>query len=1207
MRLREIVRYELEHRLRSASTWIYPGYLFLVAIWMFLATADGGSSGHFNAPERIAGGSVLVGMFGMLVTAALFGDAAVRDVAAGMDPLLYTSPLRKTEYLGGRFLAAWAVNAVVLVAVPLGFLAATALVAAHEPGASEALGPFRVAAFAQAYLLFLLPNLALVGALLFTIAALSRQVLPAYLGAIGLFLGSVVAINYASEIEGPVLAALVDPTGIGALQSVTRYWTEAERNTRLVGFPAALVWNRVVWLAVAAGVLSLLVRSVRFTHADDGGRRRRARPVDERSRSRAEAAGPAPVAVPRVAGTFGVRTATRQALSVAREALAESAANRWFAAVLLACAGLTMLFGWNVGDTVFDTSTWPVTFLVAETVLSQRTVPIYYMLITLYAGALVWTPREVGAAEFADAAPVTEGVALLGRLLALVVMLAMFQAASMLGGLLIQALQGYTRFEPGLYLAILFGLNLADHVLLAVLAVTIHVVVNHKYLGHLVALTALVSAVVLEKLGIVRHHLLLYGSDPGWTYSDMNGFGPFLGPFVWFKLYWAAWALLLAVLAGLFLVRGQTSGLRGRLGQARARLSAPVLRAAGVALALIVGLGGFIFYNTNVLNDYRSPEDAGRRQAAYERRYRRFEASPQPVITAAELRVEIYPEQTAVDTRGSFALTNRTGAAIDAVHVSFMDPEVQARELSLDRDARLVLADDEVGFRIYALDRALAPGDSLQLAFAVTYRPRGFPNSGIATAVARNGSSFNRKWLPFVGYQPAFELSGEDERRRLGLEPRAPMPGPDDAGARRYRHSVRDADLVDVDMILGTSEDQIAITPGALRRSWTENGRRYYHYRTDAPTSFSATVFSAAYAVLEDRWKDVALRIYYHPTHDYVLDRTLRSMKSSLEYYTGHFGPYPEAELRVVEIPRYGGFGVAHPHTIAFTEDYFFSRVRDGEVDLPFYGTAHEIAHQWWGGQARGAQVRGHAFLSESLANYSAMMVTEKEYGPAAAREVYDFQMERYLHGRATQSREVPLLEVTDQPYIAYRKGAIAMYTLREQIGEERVDAALRRYLEQHREGGPPYPTSLDLYAELRAVTPDSHQALLKDLFEEVTLWEVRTERARVERTDAGEYQVTLEVAGKKLRADSVGAETEVPMDDLVEVGVFAPGGDDELGAPLYLQQHRVRSGAQTIRVTVAQEPARAGVDPHRKLIDRQRRDNVVDVETAAAPAARGP
>ena len=105
VRLHEIFRFEVEYRLRSPSTWIYGGILFLIAIWMLLATADGGPGSHFNAPERLAGASVIVGMFGLLVTAGIFGDAAVRDTHVGMEPLLFTTPLRKAEYLGGRFLA----------------------------------------------------------------------------------------------------------------------------------------------------------------------------------------------------------------------------------------------------------------------------------------------------------------------------------------------------------------------------------------------------------------------------------------------------------------------------------------------------------------------------------------------------------------------------------------------------------------------------------------------------------------------------------------------------------------------------------------------------------------------------------------------------------------------------------------------------------------------------------------------------------------------------------------------------------------------------------------------------------------------------------------------------------------------------------------------------------------------------------------------
>ena len=627
----------MAYRVRRPSTWIYGAFLLLLAFWVGLANADSVGTAQANAPADVAGLAVILGMIGIVVTAALFGDAAVRDFEAGMDPLLFTSPLRKAEYLGGRFLAALAVNAVVLVAVPVG-LATVTLFPSLPP---ETFGPFRAAVYAHAYLFFLLPNLVLVGAVLFALAMLTRKTVPVYLGAIGLFIAYLLAASLWDRVANPVLSMLADPLGAGALENMTRYWTTAERNTRLVGFPALLVWNRLVWLGLAGAVLALLHARFRFAHHDEAGRRRKERriPIDPGPERTATSA------VPIVAQNFGLRTRVLQTLAVARRSLAETAGSRWFAGVLVVCTGLTVLMGWNVGATVFDTSTWPVTMLVAGTVLSQRLIPILYLLVILYAGELVWKDRDTGVAEIADATPVPEVVLLPGRFLALVASIVMIQAAQMLGGLLIQALQGYRHFEIGLYLRMVFGLDLAGLVVLAALAMTVHVVVNHKYVGHIVALVAFMSTFLLPQLGIVRHHLLLYGTDPGWTYSDMNGFGPFLGPLVWFRLYWAAWALLLGVAASLLVVRGRESGMRRRLRQARARFTGPVAGAAGVACALILLLGGFIFYNTNVLNDYRTPDEAGAPQALYEQRYARFADAPQPVIDDVELREEIWPDE----------------------------------------------------------------------------------------------------------------------------------------------------------------------------------------------------------------------------------------------------------------------------------------------------------------------------------------------------------------------------------------------------------------------------------------------------------------------------------------------------------------------------------------------------------------------------------
>lgn len=1184
MRFGEVFRYEFAHRLRSISTWIYAVVLFLIGFYIIHVAVTGTNPIHVNSPQGLAEKMVLLcGLFGILVTAGLFSDAVLRDRAAGMDALLVTTRLRPAEYLRGRFLAALAINGILLFAIPIGLAVATQMPYLSR----DAFGPNTLAAYLQPLLLFALPNLVLAGVILFTIAALTRHVIPVYLGAIAIFIGCLLTGSFWADITNPLLSALADPLGLNALKAMTGYWTGVERNTRLIGFPPTLVWNRFLWLAISAALFAVLQRTFRFTQREE--RRRGGEPVDapgEASPKRASGA------VPQLRGVFGSRTRMRQALAVMRQSLAEAMSGRAFPVAFLAAIGLVVLWGWNAGETIYDTMTWPVTHLVAAIVMTEPAFVIPWLVIVLFAGELVWKERETGAAQIADAAPVRTSVVLFGRFLALAGIVALFHLAFLIGGILLQVLHGYYDFEPVLYLQILFGWSLAEHILLAAFAMTVHVLVNHKYVGHAVALLATIfnSAAMY---GI--HHLVVYNGGPKLVYSEMNGFGPFVTPFVWFKLYWAAWAMLFAVVAMLFWVRGPELGVRQRLATARARLTGRTARMAAVAVALILSLGGFIFYNTNVLNDYLPPQKAEWPQVEYERRYARYANLPQPVIAGAELRFEIYPERGALDARGSYRLVNETGVPIRSVHVETPNGrDYEVRSMTFDRASKAELLDPEHGYRIFALERALAPGQSMQFSFDVAFRPRGFRHGGGQTMVVANGSYFDRRLLPFIGYQPGFEVSDVAQRKRFGLPPHPPLPGPGDPTARRFQSQFRDGDRMHVETIVGTAADQIAVVPGMLRRSWTEKGRRYVHYSSRIPERFAASVFSARYAVAKGRWNDVALEIFHHPPHRANLDRMMSGMQAALGYYASAFGPYPYREMRIIEVPPYSINGRAFPSALALSEPNFITRTGPGIVDLTFFGTAHEVAHQWWGGQIRPAYAKGRGFVSESLANYSAMLVTEKVLGPAEARRVYDYQMNRYLQKRGETGKDVPLLEVDDHPHVSYGKGAVALYTLREHIGTEALNGALRRFLEKYSGSGPPYPTSLDLYAELRAATPPSLYPLLTDLFETMTLWDVKTQSATTRRLPDGKYEVTLEVIAQKLRADKIGVETPTPMDDLVEVGVFAEGKDD----PVYLVRHRIHTGKQTIRITVPQEPSRAGVDPNRKLIERERGDNVVEVET---------
>ena len=382
------------------------------------------------------------------------------------------------------------------------------------------------------------------------------------------------------------------------------------------------------------------------------------------------------------------------------------------------------------------------------------------LLIILYAGELVWRERDAGLGEIADAAPVPEWVFFLGKFLGLALMLVAWMALLTAAGMLIQVGTGVSDFELGLYLRVLFGLQLPDYLLFALLALVVQGWSSRSTSGHLVALIAYGSIVFASRLGI-QHRLLVYGSAPGWSYTDMRGFGPSLGPWLWFKLYWVAWALLLAVVARLLWVRGRERASRAAPAGARP-VHASDGWAAAAAVGAILALGGFIFYNTNVLNAYAPPPR--RRSGA-------------PSTSGATGSTQVPQPRLTRPTCTSRSIPAAGGG--DPRHLPPREPQRGGHRLhprghslgSPDRSRRLrpacepVLADEDLGHRIYALEQPLRPGESLRLDFEVHFKPKGFRNSGVDRGRRRTAPTSER-WLPAIGYQPRRELASAGERAR---------------------------------------------------------------------------------------------------------------------------------------------------------------------------------------------------------------------------------------------------------------------------------------------------------------------------------------------------------------------------------------------------------------------------------------------------------
>ena len=147
----------------------------------------------------------------------------------------------------------------------------------------------------------------------------------------------------------------------------------------------------------------------------------------------------------------------------------------------------------------------------------------------------------------------------------------------------------------------------------------------------------------------------------------------------------------------------------------------------------------------------------------------------------------------------------------------------------------------------------------------------------------------------------------------------------------------------------------------------------------------------------------------------------------------------------------------------------------------------------------------------------------------------------------------------------------------------------------------PPYATSLDWYGYIKSVTPDSLKYYLEDSFENIVLYENKTNAARVEEQE-GKYQVTLEIETDKIYYDGLGEILRHgEKANLLEIGIFGNDTVNSMGMdvknPLMLKKIWLEPGTHTLTFTVDEQPVKAGIDPYNKMIDRIPDDNLINVE----------
>ncbi len=1178
---------EVKTALKRPMIYIFMAIPFILVFFAIVSdhVTIGGLIGDVkkNAPSVVASYIGIMSVFGILFATAFFNNAALRDHKYGFNEIMFSSPVTKASYFFGRFAGAWFLSSLVMLGIYLAFIIGPFLGPMFNWIAPERIGPTPWKAIISTYFIFVLPNMFIAGAVIFPLGMKFKSTIISFVGAIAIMMGYIVSLSLMSDMDNQATAALVDIFGNSAYGLDTQYFTPLERNTISPSFTGHIMLNRLLWMGI--GIVIVLLSYFNFSFKLKTKKVKKKKEIETLATVNLK---PQLTAV----GQGTVWSDFRTFFKLNFLSMFKSTTF-----IILIIFSMIMLVAnlWG-GFEYVGLKSYPVTYKVLDEIKNISNLFVIIVLV-FFSGELVWRDRDHNIHEVIDGTAHRSIVSLVAKSLSLVFIASIMHLVLIAMGLLYQTFNGYTNYELGVYFNDFLTEGVLKYMIWAFVMVFIQVVINQKYIAYGVSILTIFVLDIILLIMEVETKMLQIGSTPSTLYSDMNGWGPGYEGHLWFLLYWSLFGVLALVLAGLVWPRGMNKTLKDRFISGRKSLGRSYsVTIAAIALLWIL-VSGFVYYNTQVLNPYQTNKELELNQVEYEKRYKQYENVTQPSITDVVYNMDIYPEQRKVYSTAQISMINKSNEPIKALYFT-VDHKTKTVEVP---NSRLSLKDTIYNFQIYELDDPLLPGATMEISSSYDYDADGFENRVSNLNVVENGTFLNNmEILPGLGYVSGSEVSDKNKRRKYELPEKDRMPTLEEDCSNTCMANYLSngtADWVNVETFISTSEDQIAIAPGSLLSEEVEDGRRKYHYRVDHPSQNFYSFISARYKVKRSKWNGVDIEVYYHPAHEVNVDRMSRAVERSLEYYTKNFGPYYHKQARIIEFPRYESFAQAFPGTMPYSEaiGFIIDLKDETENNIVDAVIAHEMAHQYWAHQVIGANMQGATMLSESFSQYSALMVMKGETPPLKMKDMVKYDLQRYLRGRSSEEdEEQALTKVENQGHIHYGKGSVALYALQNYVGEDSVNAALRGFLEEYRYQEPPYPTTHDFMRYLRPVVPDSLQYIIRDWFEEITLYDLRLTEAQYTANSNGTYDVSVDIKALKNKAAPNGEVEYVDIRDWVDIGFYSDKEEEHL-----IHSERVFMNAEDLSFdfTLDSLPVKAAVDPLRLLIDRVYDDNKKTVE----------
>lgn len=1204
-----IFTFELNYRMRRIATW---AYFLLFFIFIFLAFASGNTPARekvlHDGPHNLMLTNIFFSMVMILTASAVMGVPMYRDLEHGTRNWLFSYPLKERDYFWGRFWGSFVVVLFIGSAIVLGSFLGSKMAPFFGMESPERYGNFGFFHYLKPFLLYAVPNLMICSAIFFALVALTKNQKVLYASGMLLFVFYLLTAVLMQDLENQKILQWTDIFALNLSNYITKYWTPFEKNTLMMPYAGEFLVNRILFLGLAWAMLLFAFFKFKFsTFAIPLSRKRKVK--NEENEVLLKTA-------PIVQVDFDKKNSRRNFWNLAKIEFLNVYRDNYFRVILLG-AVIFLIIDFYAGFTNQGVKSRPITTDLLALKNWDYTLFMYIILI-FFSGEAIHREKTYKFNIINDALPVSNRSLIFSKFVGISGIALLLCLVPIVVGVLYQTLKGHFDYQLGRWFAEMVIITFPNLMVLMLLAFFIHLLVNNKWAAHGITVSVFLLMWVLRAFAEMDFNLLFYSYMPDYKWSDMNGIGHFVQPIFWFTSYWLLLGLLLLLIGTLFFVRGIPGSFKERLKIAGSRFNGK-LKLMSVALLLgFLGIGAYIYHNTNFVNHYMTVAEGRMQKAEYEKVLKKYEFIAQPRIVGVDMTTDIYPKDRRMLSKAIWTVYNRSGVPIDSLHISYSDNvdfDLKFNGEKLSYTYPLQFEHSKLTFfrkgkkpypyRIYRLSKQMMPGDSAIVEINSDYHFKGFVNKGFGRELVYNGT-FTAPQIS-IGYARGDELDSDNYRKKYGLNKKeVDWPAVTDSVAVNTAYFTPNQDYVKFNAVVSTTDDQIAIAPGYVNKTWKKDGRIYYHFVQDQPILDFYTFVSADFEVRTEKimaaGKPVNLEVYYHKGHDYNIDRILAAYSDGIKLFSEWYGPFQFRQMRAIEFPNYAGFAQSFTNTVPITEGggWLSDFSNPNSFDYLYWLTAHELAHQWFGHQVTPSRTQGANMISESLAEFTALQLTEEKYGKDNMKRFLREELDNYLMGRSSEARFERTLIDANAPYVWYQKGSLALYGHEDLIGRPAMVKAIRAFRDEFEpRKGPPYATSHDLYRHIEANTPPQYRYFLEDSWKKIVLYENRAISAAAKDMGNGEYEVTLKFSASKLQVDKEGKEHKAAMSDFIDIGIFASETKDKNGRrktnPLYLKKHQLKAGEQTVKIKVKGKPVKAGIDPYNKLIDRIPDDNTLD------------